>query len=206
MLCASAKPFTSACWLTARTPHRARRWRAPPPAQVCWRVACFFPGVTVTAMTFVNIFLWATRSSGAIPLGFFFSIIFLWWGPRREGPACPRSGLCGARGTGPARLMPGWSVPLPAGAAASAPSVRTCVTMPPPPLAGPTRAGCSSPSRCPTLAASSRPSRRSGSTPPAPTRSRATSRRPTGPRTRWCSSSPRACCPSAPSLWSCTLP
>ncbi|KAL4428185.1 hypothetical protein ABPG75_002274 [Micractinium tetrahymenae] len=46
--------------------------------KVCWRVACFFPGVTVTVMTFVNIFLWATRSSGAIPLGFFFSIIFLW--------------------------------------------------------------------------------------------------------------------------------
>lgn len=49
-----------------------------PALQVCWRVACFFPGVTVSVMTFVNIFLWATRSSGAIPLGFFFSIIFLW--------------------------------------------------------------------------------------------------------------------------------
>ncbi|PSC75978.1 Transmembrane 9 superfamily member 4 [Micractinium conductrix] len=46
--------------------------------KVCWRVACFFPGVTVGVMTFVNIFLWATKSSGAIPLGFFFSIIFLW--------------------------------------------------------------------------------------------------------------------------------
>lgn len=50
----------------------------PSPLQVCWRVACFFPGVTVSVMTFVNVFLWATGSSGAIPLGFFFSIIFLW--------------------------------------------------------------------------------------------------------------------------------
>jgi hypothetical protein len=46
--------------------------------KVCWRVACFFPGVTVAVMTFLNLFLWATGSSGAIPLGFFFSIIFLW--------------------------------------------------------------------------------------------------------------------------------
>lgn len=46
--------------------------------QVCWRVACFFPGVTVAVMTCLNMFLWGTGSSGAIPLGFFFSIIFLW--------------------------------------------------------------------------------------------------------------------------------
>ena len=46
--------------------------------KVCWRVACFFPGVTVGIMTCLNLFLWATGSSGAIPLGFFFSIIFLW--------------------------------------------------------------------------------------------------------------------------------
>ena len=52
----------------------------PPPAhvQVCWRVACFFPGVTVAVLTTLNLFLWYTGSSGAIPLGFFFSIIFLW--------------------------------------------------------------------------------------------------------------------------------
>ena len=52
-------------------------------------MACFFPGVTVGVMTFVNIFLWATKSSGAIPLGFFFSIIFLWW----VGCACRRAGV-----------------------------------------------------------------------------------------------------------------
>ena len=46
--------------------------------KVCWRVACFFPGVTVALLTGLNTFLWATGSSGAIPLTFFFSVIFLW--------------------------------------------------------------------------------------------------------------------------------
>lgn len=46
--------------------------------RVCWRVACYFPGVTVAALTVVNMFLWATSSAGTIPLGFFFSAIFLW--------------------------------------------------------------------------------------------------------------------------------
>lgn len=46
--------------------------------KVCWRVACFFPGISVLILTFLNMFLWGTGSSGAIPLGFFFSVIFLW--------------------------------------------------------------------------------------------------------------------------------
>ncbi len=46
--------------------------------KVCWRTACFFPGVTVTAMSLMNVLLHATGSSGAIPLGFFFSVLFLW--------------------------------------------------------------------------------------------------------------------------------
>ncbi|GAB4818902.1 hypothetical protein N2152v2_005948 [Parachlorella kessleri] len=46
--------------------------------KVCWRVACFFPGVTVLVITILNIALWATGSSGAVPLGFFFSVMFLW--------------------------------------------------------------------------------------------------------------------------------
>ena len=45
---------------------------------MCWRVACFFPGVTVLVITILNIALWATGSSGAVPLGFFFSVMFLW--------------------------------------------------------------------------------------------------------------------------------
>lgn len=46
--------------------------------KTCWRTACFFPGVTVTVMSLLNLFLWGTGSSGAIPLGFFFSVLFLW--------------------------------------------------------------------------------------------------------------------------------
>lgn len=46
--------------------------------KVCWRTACFFPGVTVAVMSLLNLFLWATGSSGAVPLGFFFSVLFLW--------------------------------------------------------------------------------------------------------------------------------
>ena len=46
--------------------------------KVCWRTACFFPGVTVTVMSLMNLVLHATGSSGAIPLGFFFSVLFLW--------------------------------------------------------------------------------------------------------------------------------
>lgn len=46
--------------------------------KVCWRTACFFPGVTVAVMSLMNLFLFATGSSGAIPLGFFFSVLFLW--------------------------------------------------------------------------------------------------------------------------------
>ena len=46
--------------------------------KVCWRTACFFPGVTVAVLSLLNLFLWATGSSGAIPLGFFFSVLFLW--------------------------------------------------------------------------------------------------------------------------------
>ena len=45
---------------------------------VCWRTACFFPGVTVTVMSLMNLILHATGSSGSIPLGFFFSVLFLW--------------------------------------------------------------------------------------------------------------------------------
>jgi transmembrane 9 superfamily protein 2/4 len=63
----------SAVWLWGLVNRSYEGW-----FKVCWRVACFFPGVTVAVMTCLNMFLWGTGSSGAIPLGFFFSIIFLW--------------------------------------------------------------------------------------------------------------------------------
>lgn len=46
--------------------------------KVCWRVACYFPGGTLVVLSVLNVFLWASGSSGAIPLGFFFSVLFLW--------------------------------------------------------------------------------------------------------------------------------
>lgn len=61
--------------------------------QVCWRVACFFPGITGLVITLLNTGLWATGSSGAIPLGFFFSVVFLWWARAAgHGVACWHGG------------------------------------------------------------------------------------------------------------------
>lgn len=60
-------------WIWGATNRSFEGWHT-----VCWRVACFFPGVTVALLTALNMLLWATGSSGAIPLGFFFSVIFLW--------------------------------------------------------------------------------------------------------------------------------
>jgi hypothetical protein len=42
-----------------------------------WLPTCM-PTPTHPSPGSLNLFLWATGSSGAIPLGFFFSIIFLW--------------------------------------------------------------------------------------------------------------------------------
>ena len=86
-------------------------------------------------------------------------------------------------------------------------AARPLAAPPPPPRPPPPCApGWSSPSPWRTPAASWPRVRRSKTFPRAPTRSPGTSRRPTGPATRSCSSWPRACCPLAPSLWSCTLP
>jgi transmembrane 9 superfamily member 2/4 len=63
----------SAVWLWGVTNRSFEGW-----FKVCWRVACFFPGVTASLLVGLNLFLWYTGSAGAIPLGFFFSMIFLW--------------------------------------------------------------------------------------------------------------------------------
>ena len=63
----------SSVWLWGAVNRSYEGWH-----KVCWRVACFFPGVTVALLTCLNMFLWGTGSSGAIPLGFYFSVIFLW--------------------------------------------------------------------------------------------------------------------------------
>ncbi|KAK9828105.1 hypothetical protein WJX81_004518 [Elliptochloris bilobata] len=46
---------------------------------VAWRCAAYFPGITLAAMSGLNILLVHTGSSGAIPLGAFFSLIALWF-------------------------------------------------------------------------------------------------------------------------------
>jgi Endomembrane protein 70 len=46
---------------------------------VCWRVSCYFPGITLGALTVLNLMIWHTGSSGAIPLGAFFSLVALWF-------------------------------------------------------------------------------------------------------------------------------
>ena len=46
---------------------------------VAWRVAAFFPGITLLILSALNILIWHTGSSGAIPLGAFFSLISLWF-------------------------------------------------------------------------------------------------------------------------------
>lgn len=46
---------------------------------VCWRVSCYFPGITLAVLTVLNLLIWHTGSSGAIPLGAFFSLVSLWF-------------------------------------------------------------------------------------------------------------------------------
>lgn len=46
---------------------------------VCWRVSCYFPGIALGLLTVLNLMIWHTGSSGAIPLGAFFSLVSLWF-------------------------------------------------------------------------------------------------------------------------------
>lgn len=42
--------------------------------------AMMFPGVLFGVFTFLNFFIWTQKSSGAIPFGTFFILVFLWFG------------------------------------------------------------------------------------------------------------------------------
>ncbi len=42
--------------------------------------AMMFPGVMFGVFTFLNFFIWMQKSSGAIPFGTFFILVFLWFG------------------------------------------------------------------------------------------------------------------------------
>ncbi len=50
-----------------------------PQTQVCLRVALFFPGVSLLVLSFLNILIRHTGSSGAIPLFTFFTMLAVWF-------------------------------------------------------------------------------------------------------------------------------
>ena len=63
----------AATWLWAASTRARDGW-----PRVCWRVACFFPGVSALCLCGLNVLLAAYGSSGALPIGFFFSLALVW--------------------------------------------------------------------------------------------------------------------------------
>lgn len=49
-------------------------WRS-----IAWRVACFFPGIAFGILTILNFLLWASKSTGALPISLFFILLALWF-------------------------------------------------------------------------------------------------------------------------------
>lgn len=49
-------------------------WRS-----IAWRVACFFPGIAFGILMSLNFLLWASKSTGAIPISLFFMLLALWF-------------------------------------------------------------------------------------------------------------------------------
>ncbi|KAI3775385.1 hypothetical protein L1987_49958 [Smallanthus sonchifolius] len=46
---------------------------------VCWKVACFFPGIVFLILFVLNFLLWGSHSTGAIPFSLFVILILLWF-------------------------------------------------------------------------------------------------------------------------------
>lgn len=46
---------------------------------ICWKAACFFPGISFLILTFLNFLLWGSHSTGAIPFSIFVVLILLWF-------------------------------------------------------------------------------------------------------------------------------
>ncbi|CAO2822544.1 unnamed protein product [Amaranthus hypochondriacus] len=46
---------------------------------VCWKAACFFPGIAFLILTCLNFLLWGSHSTGAIPFSLFVILILLWF-------------------------------------------------------------------------------------------------------------------------------
>ena len=42
-------------------------------------MACYFPGVSLLALSFLDLLIHHTGTTGAIPLGAFFSLIIFWF-------------------------------------------------------------------------------------------------------------------------------
>ncbi|KAJ3700311.1 hypothetical protein LUZ61_004016 [Rhynchospora tenuis] len=45
-----------------------------------WSVACFFSGVVFVILTALNMILWKNKSTGALPVSLFFTLLALWFG------------------------------------------------------------------------------------------------------------------------------
>lgn len=94
MLLAIAAGFSSV-WLHGALTRSYDGW-----IHVALRTAAFFPGVTLAVLCCLNVLLWHTGSSGAIPLGAFFSFIATWFVVSI--PLC----LCGTHAPGSGPLSP----------------------------------------------------------------------------------------------------
>ena len=64
----------SSVWLWGMVNHSFEGWQ-----KVAWRCAAYFPGITLLIMSLLNFLIVQTGSSGAIPLGAFFSLLALWF-------------------------------------------------------------------------------------------------------------------------------
>ncbi|KAJ4764957.1 Transmembrane 9 superfamily member [Rhynchospora pubera] len=45
-----------------------------------WSIACFFSGVVFVILTALNMILWKNKSTGALPVSLFFTLLALWFG------------------------------------------------------------------------------------------------------------------------------
>ncbi|KAL5798184.1 hypothetical protein ACOSQ2_003004 [Xanthoceras sorbifolium] len=59
-------------WMTIKG--TAEGWKS-----VSWSVACFFPGIVFVILTTLNFMLWASKSTGAIPISLYFVLLALWF-------------------------------------------------------------------------------------------------------------------------------
>lgn len=46
---------------------------------VAWFAACFFPGIVFVILTVLNLLLWGSKSTGAIPISLYFILLALWF-------------------------------------------------------------------------------------------------------------------------------